>query len=64
MVHLAGDKPQRYIFLPARPVVNSRFGKPGLGKVALEIDWSVYPGSESGTCFRTNHGVRNREIGV
>ena len=38
----AGDEPPRYIFLPAQPDLSSRFGKTRVGKVALEIDRSVY----------------------
>ena len=48
---LAGDKPQRYILLPAlRGVVNSRFGTAKMGGDVVEVDWGIHPESKSGTC--------------
>ena len=61
----AGDKPPRYIF--SRPTPTPAGDKPlppsaiGLQigtfrrrRAGIEVDWRAHPGSESGTCFRTN----------
>ena len=60
----AGDKPlasrslrPRYIFSfrPRPPVYKSALFRPL--RAGIEVDWRAHPGSESGTCFRTNDAV-------
>ena len=46
---MAGDKPERYIFLLALRGVSSRFGTARMGRDALDVDGPVYSGLEART---------------
>ena len=52
-----GTSPRATFFCQHYGVVNSRFGTAKMGGDVVEVDWGIHPESESGTCFRTNHGT-------
>ena len=61
----AGDKPlasrslrPRYIFSFRHRPFGLQFGTFRRWRAGIEVDWRAHPGSESGTCFRTNRPCR------
>ena len=54
----AGDKPPRYIFSFRHRPIGLQFGTFRRRRAGIEVDWRAHPGSESGTCFRTNDDMR------
>ena len=58
----AGDKPPHYIFsFRARPSVYKSARLAG-GEPASRLIGGVHPGSESGTCFRSNRSCRHQPV--
>ena len=56
----AGDKPLALHFLVPPSTISLQFGTFRRGRAGIEVDWRAHPGSESGTCFRTNDEFRGR----
>ena len=45
-------------FLIAPSATGLQFGRIRRWSAGIEVDWRAHPGSESGTCFRTNRSCR------
>ena len=45
-------------FLHPPSAIGLQFGRFRRWRAGIEVDWSGHPGSESGTCFRTNRSCR------
>ena len=59
-----GQAPALHFLIPPS-TIGLQFGTFRPWKAGIEVDWSAHPGSESGTCFRTNDelGGRNDDAG-
>ncbi len=44
-------------FLIPPSAISLQFGRIGRWRAGIEVDWRAHPGSESGTCFRSNDNL-------
>ncbi len=51
-----GQAPALHFLVPPS-IIDLQFGTFRPGRAGIEVDWRAHPGSESGTCFRTNDGT-------
>ena len=67
-----GQAPALHFLIPPS-AIGLQFGRFGRWRAGIEVDWRAHPGSESGTCFRTNRscrlvpahqGVKSRSCGL
>ena len=52
-----GQAPALHFLIPPL-AIGLRFGRFRGWRAGIEVDWRAHPGSESGTCFRTNRPCR------
>ena len=52
-----GQAPALHFLVPPS-IIGLQFGKFRPWRAGIEVDWRAHPGSESGTCFRTNDDMR------
>ncbi len=52
-----GQAPALHFLIPPS-TIGLQFGTFRRWRTGIEVDWRVHPGSESGTCFRTNRSCR------
>ena len=52
-----GQAPALHLLIPPS-TIGLQFGTFRRWKAGIEVDWRAHPGSESGTCFRTNRPCR------
>ena len=52
-----GQAPALHFLIPAS-TIGLRFGTFRRWRAGIEVGWRAHPGSESGTCFRTNDELR------
>ncbi len=52
-----GQAPALHFLIPPS-AIGLQFGTFRPWRTGIEVDWRVHPGSESGTCFRTNRSCR------
>ncbi len=59
-----GQAPALHFLIPPS-AIGLQFGTFRRWRAGIEVDWRAHPGSESGTCFRTNDELRRRngEVG-
>ena len=59
-----GQAPALHFLIPPS-AIGVQFGTFRPWRAGIEVDWRAHPGSESGTCFRTNDelGGRNDDAG-
>ena len=55
--HGWGRAPGQHSLIP-RSAIGLQFGTFRRWRAGIEVDWRAHPGSESGTCFRTNRSCR------
>ncbi len=48
-----GQAPALHFLIPPS-IIGLQFGRIRRWRAGIEVDWRAHPGSESGTCFRTN----------
>ena len=54
-----GQAPALHFLIPPA-AIGLQFGTFRPWRAGIEVDWRAHPGSESGTCFRTNDELRGR----
>ena len=54
-----GQAPALHLVIPPS-TISLRFGTFRPWRAGIEVDWRAHPGSDSGTCFRTNDEMRAR----
>ena len=54
-----GQAPALHFLVPPS-IIGLQFATFRPGRAGIEVDWGAHPGSESGTCFRTNDEVDGR----
>ena len=52
-----GQAPALHFLIPPS-TIGVQFGRIRRWRAGIEVDWRAHPGSESGTCFRTNDDMR------
>ena len=52
-----GQAPALHFLIPPS-AIGLQFGRIRPWRAGIEVDWRAHPGSESGTCFRTNRPCR------
>ena len=52
-----GQAPALHFLIPPS-TIGLQFGRIRPWRAGIEVDWRAHPGSESGTCFRTNRSCR------
>ena len=52
-----GQAPALHFLIPPS-TIGLQFGRFRPWRAGIEVDWRAHPGSESGTCFRTNRSCR------
>ena len=52
-----GQAPALHFLIPPS-AIGLQFGTIRRWRAGIEVDWRAHPGSESGTCFRTNDDMR------
>ena len=52
-----GQAPALHFLIPPS-AIGLQFGRIRPWRAGIEVDWRAHPGSESGTCFRTNRSCR------
>ena len=52
-----GQAPALHFLVPPS-AIGLQFGRIRRWRAGIEVDWRAHPGSESGTCFRTNRSCR------
>ena len=52
-----GQAPALHFLIPPS-TIGLQFGRIRRWRAGIEVDWRAHPGSESGTCFRTNDDMR------
>ncbi len=52
-----GQAPALHFLIPPS-TIGLQFGRFRRWRAGIEVDWRAHPGSESGTCFRTNRSCR------
>ena len=55
-----GQAPALHFLIPPS-TIGLQFGTFRRWRAGIEVDWRAHPGSESGTCFRTNDELRRRK---
>ena len=58
---LSGGQAPALHFLIPPSTIGLQIGTFRRWRAGIEVDWRAHPGSESGTCFRTNDELRRRK---